>query len=184
MMGREDLIPSFICGISHLCERRPRRLAVGRCVSHARAANDRKVPHCRLSTTDNAARCNRCPVRGSCTVATGVLANGSSGPFAANCTTSVNSRFSAKLQVCFETKLTASILSEFPVAVWVRQSRSALSRPWSGSPLPQRGFPIPDLHGTAQHRPGPRGPQCGTWCEFAAFEQDAAFVRIADFHQQ
>ncbi len=44
MMGREGLTPSFICGISHLCERRPRRLAVGRCVSHARAANDRKVP--------------------------------------------------------------------------------------------------------------------------------------------
>lgn len=38
---------------------------------------------------------------------------------------------------------------------------SARSRTWSGSPLRQRSFHIPDLHGTAQRCPGSRGQQCG-----------------------
>lgn len=32
---------------------------------------------------------------------------------------------------------------------------------WPGSPLPQRGFPVPDLHGNVQHSPGRQGQQCG-----------------------
>ena len=38
---------------------------------------------------------------------------------------------------------------------------SALTCRSPRSPLPQCNFPIPDFHGTTQHNPGPRGPQCG-----------------------